>query len=62
MNDGLRYAQFGFQLVATIGLLGGLGWWADRAWGTAPWLLLLGCMLGIGIGLWQLLRAFKPKP
>jgi F0F1-type ATP synthase assembly protein I len=31
----------------------GAGYWADRWFGTTPWLLLLGGGIGIGTGLWQ---------
>lgn len=38
-----------------------LGYWADRRWGTAPVLLLSGCVVGLLAAfwhLWRLVRAF----
>ena len=31
-----------------------LGWWLDRRWGTSPWLLLLGTLLGAVGGVYNL--------
>lgn len=39
-----------------------LGFWGDRRWGTQPWLLLAGCLLGLLTAswhLWQLVRSFE---
>jgi ATP synthase protein I len=38
-----------------LGLL--LGWWLDARWGTGPWLLLVGILLGIGAGFYNFFRA-----
>ena len=46
---GLYYAiaQVGFEMVVPIGL----GWWADQQFNSAPWLLVLGVVLGFGLGI-----------
>lgn len=51
------YAGLGFEIVVPIvlGLLG--GWWLDGRWGTTPWLLLAGLLLGIGAGFYNFFRA-----
>jgi len=43
-----------WTLSATIvlGVLG--GWWLDRRFGTRPWLLIAGMLLGLVIGMYQL--------
>lgn len=61
-----------FGLISAIGLdlaictVGGtyLGMWLDKTFGTGPWLLLLGILLGMTagiLGIVQLLKAFGPE-
>ena len=46
----------GTELVVTV-LAGFLvGQWLDGRFGTGPWLMLLGAMSGITVGLYQLIR------
>lgn len=46
-----RFSALGIELAAAvIGCLL-LGAWADRRFGTDPWLTLLGVFLGSGLGL-----------
>jgi F0F1-type ATP synthase assembly protein I len=46
-----------YTLIGAILLLGGIGYAADRWWGTSPWLLLAGLMLGVIVGFYELARA-----
>jgi F0F1-type ATP synthase assembly protein I len=39
-----------------------LGAWADRSWGTGPWLAVSGAILGFAAGMSQLLRLAKEPP
>jgi ATP synthase protein I len=43
-------AQVGIEMVVPIGL----GWWVDQQLGTAPWLLVLGVVLGFALGIGHL--------
>jgi len=45
-----------YTLIGAILLLGGAGYWADEWLGTAPWLLILGLLLGIVVGFYELAR------
>lgn len=45
-----------YTLIGAILLLGGLGYVADAWFGTEPWLLLLGLLLGVVVGFYQLAR------
>jgi F0F1-type ATP synthase assembly protein I len=45
-----------YTLVGGIILLGGLGYFADGYFGTAPWLLVVGLALGIIVGFWELIK------
>lgn len=54
-------------LVKIILAMGGffLGRYLDRLWGTEPYLLLLGFVTGVSLGLWWVVRtasAFENKP
>lgn len=45
--DGMaRYGSLGIQFAGTIVALGALGYWADSAFGTLPWFLIAGILLG----------------
>lgn len=46
-----------YQMMAIVGLGAVLGWWLDKKWGTAPWLLLAASLLGIGLGMAVFFRA-----
>lgn len=50
----------GTQLVVSV--LGGvfLGLWLDARWKTSPWLLLIGSVAGICVGLYNLIREATP--
>lgn len=54
-----RYIDLGVTFVVTIGGGAWLGYWADQRCGTAPWLLLLGAVLGIAC---RLLSFFLSGP
>lgn len=45
-----------YALIGAILLLGGLGYFADGWLGTEPWLLLVGLLLGIVVGFYELAR------
>ena len=45
-----------YTLVGGIVLLGGLGYFAEGYFGTAPWLLVVGLALGIVVGFWELIK------
>lgn len=37
----------------------GLGYWLDNRWGTGPWLVICGAILGFGVAMQHLLRLAK---
>lgn len=47
------YIDLGFTFVAAIGGGALAGYWLDRRWGTSPWLLLVGALLGIVVGFYH---------
>lgn len=55
-SPGMRYAGLGIELVAAVGLLSLLGWWIDGRFGTAPWGLVVGALLGLVGGMANLVH------
>jgi F0F1-type ATP synthase assembly protein I len=50
-------AAAGYSLVGAILLLGGLGYAFDAWQGTSPWALLVGLLLGIVVGFYELAKS-----
>ena len=48
-----------YTLVGGIILLGGIGYFADGRFGTAPWLLVTGLALGIIVGFYELVKTTR---
>jgi F0F1-type ATP synthase assembly protein I len=46
----------GMELAVSVLLGVAAGRWADRKFGTEPWLVLAGTVLGIGLGLYFFIR------
>jgi len=46
----------GFTMAAAVALGALLGNWLDHRWGTAPWLLVVGFLLGTVAGFVQMAR------
>ncbi len=54
-KSGIAYAA-AFTLFASVIMLTGAGWLADRWFGTRPWLLVVGVVLGAIVGFYQFVR------
>ena len=50
-----------YTLVGAIILLGGLGYGFDYWRGTSPWGLIIGLMLGIVVGFYELIKTVSGK-
>ena len=55
-----RAAGASYTLVGGIIVLGGLGYVLDGRLGTEPWLLVLGLLMGIVVGFYEIVKATKP--
>ena len=62
LADALRYLQSGTMIVAPMLGLGALGYWLDGRWGTKPWLLLAGLLVGMIGGFVNFLRFVLQPP
>ena len=50
-------AAASYTLIGAIILLGGIGYAVDRWRGTSPWFLLIGLLLGLIVGFYELAKA-----
>jgi F0F1-type ATP synthase assembly protein I len=50
-----------YALVGAIFLFAALGYAADRWWGTSPWFLVAGLVLGVVIGFYELIKTTYRK-
>ncbi len=62
LAEALRYTQVGTMLVAPMLVLGALGYVLDGRFGTEPWLLLAGLVLGMVVGFVSFLRLVLEPP
>jgi len=53
---GLRYSAVAFEFVAMIAVLGYIGYRLDEKYDTDPWLFFGGLLLGMGLGLFTMVR------
>jgi len=54
-----RLASAGLELAGGVLLFAGAGYLLDRWLDTAPWLLVVGSMLGLAGGMYRLIRAVQ---
>ena len=50
------YAGAGLQIAVGVGLGFVVGWWLDKKFGTSPWFVLSGSMLGLASGMYLLIK------
>lgn len=66
LSDALRragpYLGLGTTLAAAIAVLMGGGYWLDRKLGTQPWLTLLGALMGMVVGFYNLFDTLRRHP
>ena len=57
-----RHAASGltFAVILLAGVFAGL--WVDKRWGTDPWGVLAGAVLGMVLGIYNLIKEFKDAP
>lgn len=60
LREAYRYAQVGMMIVAPMAVLGWVGYRMDGRWGTSPWLLLAGLVIGMASGFVSFFRFVLP--
>lgn len=53
---GIRYSTMGFEFVGLLLIFGYVGYRIDEHYGASPWGLFAGLMLGMGFGLFVMIR------
>ena len=53
------YINISYVLLASIAMLGVLGWWMDKQFMTKPLLTVLGILGGLFLGLYNLFKVVK---
>ena len=62
-NGGGNFASYyqiagiGFEFIAAVLIVGGIGWFVDSRAGTGPWGLIAGIGAGFALGLWMMVKA-----
>lgn len=62
MRKSGPYLSLGAGLAVPVALFALAGHWLDRRWGTEPWLLLAGSVLGIVVGFYNFFKVVLRKP
>ena len=61
VREAAPYLGIGTSLAVTVGLGTAIGYWADGRFGTRPWLMLVGAVCGVGLGIWQFYLTVRRK-
>ncbi len=59
LAKGMRYMAVASQFAISLAFFGFIGAKADERFEWSPWGLLIGILLGLGIGLWSMLRQLQ---
>ena len=62
LGDAMRYTQVGMVLIVPMLVLGAFGYWLDGRFGTSPWLLLGGLVLGMAGGFANFVKLVQELP
>jgi len=57
--QAFRFIALAFEFVGFLGILGFVGFKVDEKYGVDPWGLLGGLLLGLGLGLFVLIRQLE---
>ncbi len=55
----LAYSTIGIQLAAILLLFLFGGHWLDERYGSSPWFVLLGTVIGMGVGFYNLMKSLS---
>lgn len=61
LREAGPYASASYTLIGAILLLGMAGYFLDRWLNTTPWLFLIGLMLGLVIGFYEMAKVVLKK-
>lgn len=55
-REAAPYLALGVQLAATVVIMFYVGYWADDHFGTKPWFMIVGLMLGVTAGFYNFFK------
>ncbi len=55
----MRYATVGIEFIAIFLIFLGVGMWLDGRWGTQPWLMVTGMVLGFAGSLYRMAQIIR---
>lgn len=58
-GDHIEITTLGLEFASVVGLCTWAGYVLDKKWGSAPWLLVLGALVGFALGFYMIVRAAK---
>lgn len=61
MVVGMYWAQQITSISIEMALPAWAGHWADQRWGTEPWLVAVGAIVGMSLALWHLMAITRNK-
>ncbi|OWY71823.1 hypothetical protein B7486_09185 [cyanobacterium TDX16] len=59
LAKGMKYAGVATQFAVTLGVFGYIGLSADQKYACDPWGVLTGILLGMGLGIWSMLKQLE---
>ena len=61
MSIAARWVSIASTISLEMALPAAFGYWLDGRWGTKPWLVIIGAVLGFSTGMLQLLKLVKTE-
>ncbi len=55
-SSSWKYTGVGFELAGSIIIFAMIGYFVDRHWKSSPWGVLIGCLVGIVVGMYLLIK------
>ena len=59
LNKAGPYINIAYMLIASIAMMGGIGWWLDSVFDLKPALTISGIMAGFFLGMYNLFKMLK---
>ena len=58
-QDTVVITTLGLEFAVAVAMCTAGGYWADRRWGTAPWMMVAGVFLGFALGMYIVIKEAK---
>lgn len=64
-KDHVAITTLGLEFAVAVAMGVGVGFWLDKKWGSTPWAMVAGVMLGFALGMYIIVkesRRLAPSP